>query len=154
MEENLKNNSENNQPPQEPPGDLTPEQTFQESQSDQDADQTEQVSPPTQEISQDAKTMAMLCHLLGLVGFLGPLIIWVNEKDKDKYVDQHGRVALNYQISMIIFFAVCWLLCVVVIGFFLMLALIILHIIFVITAANKAIQGEPYRYPIAIPFIR
>ena len=49
--------------------------------------------------------MALLCHLLGVVGFFGPLVIWLVERDKHRYVDEQGREAMNYQISLMIYLA-------------------------------------------------
>ena len=106
------------------------------------------------EITKEARNMAMLCHLLGLVGFLGPLIVWLIMKDKHKFIDEQGKEAVNYHISLIIYYAVSWILCFIFIGIFLLLALGIMHIIFVIMAAVKASNGEPFRYPIAIRFLK
>ena len=55
---------------------------------------------PQTETSRDARNMAMLCHLLGVVGFFAPLLIWLIERDKHRFVDEHGRQAMNYQISL------------------------------------------------------
>jgi Domain of unknown function (DUF4870) len=53
------------------------------------------------EIKSEDKTMAMLCHLLGIVTwFLGALIIWLIKKDQSKFVDDQGKEALNFQITL------------------------------------------------------
>jgi hypothetical protein len=106
------------------------------------------------ETSKEARNMAMLCHLLGIVGFFAPLVIWLIEKDKHRFVDEHGRAAMNYQISIMIYYFVSSALCFVIVGFFLVAALAILHVIFVIIGAVKASKGKPWRYPIAITFLR
>ena len=106
------------------------------------------------EISKDAKNMAMLCHLLGIVGFFAPLVIWLNEKDKHKFVNEHGQAAMNYQIPIIIYYIASWMLCFIIVGIFMLIALVIMHIIFVIMGAVKASKGKPWRYPIAIQFIK
>jgi len=106
------------------------------------------------EISKDARNMAMLCHLLGIAGFFAPLVIWLNEKDKHKFVNEHGRAAMNYQISIIIYYLASWMLCFIIVGFFMLIALVIMHIIFVIMGAVKASGGKPWRYPIAIRFLK
>jgi len=106
------------------------------------------------EISKDARNMAMLCHLLGMVGFFAPLVIWLNEKDKHKFVNEHGQAAMNYQISIVIYYLASWMLCFIIVGFFMLIALVIMHIIFVIMGAVKASKGKPWRYPIAIRFIK
>jgi len=118
---------------------------------------TENVEPASAdqgEISKEARELGMLLHLLGLVGFFAPLIIWVNAKEKHTFVDDHGRAALNYHISIIIYYAVCWLLCLVIIGIFLLIALAVMHVVFVIIAAVKAVRGKPWQYPIAIRFLK
>lgn len=106
------------------------------------------------EASKDARKMAVLCHLLGIFGFFAPLVIWLNEKDKHKFVDEHGQEALNYQMSMMLYFAVAGLLCFIEIGFVLLSVLVIIHVIFVGEAAAKASKGEQYRYPIAFRLLR
>lgn len=114
----------------------------------------EKVGGEQAEVSKDARNMAMLCHLLGIVGFFAPLVIWLNEKDKHRFVNEHGRAAMNYQISIIIYYLASWILCLVLIGFFMIIALVIMHVIFVIIGAVKAGKGKPWRYPIAIQFIK
>src|SRR5580698_5587671 len=51
---------------------------------------------------QDSKTMGMLAHLLGIVGIVGPLIIWLVKKDKSPFVNDQGKEAVNWHISVII----------------------------------------------------
>lgn len=106
------------------------------------------------EMSRDARNLAMLCHLLGIVGFLAPLVIWLSERDKHRFVDQHGTGAMNYQISLMIYFAVAWLSCFIYIGFVLTPLLGLTHLVLSILGALKARNGQPWRYPIAISFLR
>ncbi len=106
------------------------------------------------EMSQDARNMAMLCHILGFLGFIGPLVIWLVERDKHRFVDEHGREAMNYQISMMIYGAAAWLSCILLIGIVLAPALMIAHIVLIVTGAMKAQRGQPWRYPIAISFLK
>jgi len=106
------------------------------------------------ETSQDARNMAMLCHIFGAMGFIGPLIIWLIERDKHRFVDEHGREAMNYQISMLIYGPVAWLSGLLLIGIVLVPALMIAHVVLIIIGAMKAQRGEPWRYPIAISFLK
>ena len=106
------------------------------------------------EMSQDARNVAMLCHLLGIVGFFAPLMIWLIERDKHRFVDEHGREAMNYQISMLIYGAVAYLSFFLPIGIVLVPALSLLHLVLVIIGATKAQRGEPWHYPIAIGFLK
>ncbi len=106
------------------------------------------------ETSKDARNLAMLLHFLGIVGFFAPLVIWVTQKDKHKFVDEHGKAAMNYHISLIIYYAAALVSCVVLIGILLVPALVILHIVLVIIATIKASNGQLYQYPIAIKFLK
>lgn len=134
---------------QTPPPAETPSEQPERPVSTEEAEETKQP-----ESSKEARNMAMLCHLLGIVGFFAPLVIWLIEKDKHRFVDEHGRAAMNYQISLMIYYAACGLLCLVFIGLVLMPVLIILHLTLSIIAAVKASNGKPWRYPIAIPFLQ
>ncbi len=118
-------------------------------QNSQDAGSAEQ-----DEIPKEARDMAMLCHLLGIVGFFAPLVIWLNEKERHKFVNEHGRAAMNYQISIIIYYVASWMLCFIIVGIFMLIALVIMHIIFVIMGTVKASKGKLWRYPIAIRFLK
>jgi hypothetical protein len=106
------------------------------------------------EMNQDARNMAMLCHILGVFGFIGPLIIWLSEREKHRFVDEHGQAAMNYQISMMIYFPVAYLSMFVLIGFILAPALMIVHIVLIIMGAIKAHRGESWHYPIALKFLK
>ncbi|HKK11949.1 MAG TPA: DUF4870 domain-containing protein [Flavobacteriaceae bacterium] len=35
--------------------------------------------------------------------FIGPLILWITNKDKSEFVDAHGKAALNFQISILLY---------------------------------------------------
>ncbi len=106
--------------------------------------------------------MAMLCHLLSFVGLLGvplgnilgPLVLWLIKKDEDPLVDETGKEVLNFQISASIYGIVCILLAFIFIGFLLLPILLIVVIVYTIIGATKANEGELYRYPFTIRFIK
>ena len=103
--------------------------------------------------SSDTKTMSVLAHVLGLfVGFLGPLIIYLVSEDNT--TKNHARYALNWQISAAIYFLVSFVLIFVIIGFFTMVAVGIVNLIFCIMAAVKASHGELWKYPLSIQFLK
>src|SRR5438105_10296844 len=53
--------------------------------------------------SADERNSASLCHLLGIfMGFIGPIIIWTTKKEESRFVDHHGREALNFGLNMLI----------------------------------------------------
>ena len=123
--------------------------------SGNDGGQSVQQSQTTGEVSKDAVNMAMLCHLLAIfTGFLGPLIIWLIKKDESSFVDDHGKEALNFQITVLIAMIVSGLLTFICIGFVLMLIVWIVDMIFCIIAAVKASHGEAYRYPLTFRFVK
>jgi uncharacterized Tic20 family protein len=109
---------------------------------------------PHAETSHEARNMAMLCHLLGLLGFLAPLVIWLSERDKHKFVDEHGREAMNYQVSLMIYVLIAVALCFVRVGLYILWGLIAVHILLVVIGTAKAAGGRSWRYPIAFRFLR
>ena len=125
-----------------------------------DATDNEMAAPETgvegnpAEINKDARTMAMLAHLLGLFSsFLGPLIIWLIKKDEHPFVDDQGKEALNFQLTVMIAHLIAFGITMVSCGFlfFVAFAPIIFQIIFSIIGAMKANEGIYYRYPTQHP---
>jgi len=113
--------------------------------------------PPTSP-TEDARTMAMLCHLLAFVGMLGipfgnilgPLVIWLLKKDADPFIDDQGKEALNFQITVTIAAVVSALLTLVFVGFLLLAVILVAWLVLVIMAALKAKDGVAYRYPFTL----
>jgi hypothetical protein len=101
----------------------------------------------------------MLCHLLGALGFVapmlgnlvGPFIVWLMKKDEMPFVDDQGKEALNFQITVSL---VCLLVAITCVGVPLMPIPIIIGIVFAVLAALKARDGVSYRYPCSIKFLR
>ncbi|MBN1972034.1 MAG: DUF4870 domain-containing protein [Sedimentisphaerales bacterium] len=114
------------------------------------------------EISKDARMWGMFCHLAALAGYvvpafgwvIGPLVVWLIKKEEFPFVNEQGKESINFQISMFIYAAISGLLCFLCIGFFLLAAVAIVDIVFIIMAAIKANNGEHYRYPLTIRFIK
>ena len=111
--------------------------------------------PVVQTPSTDDRNLAMLAHLLGIVsGFVGALIIWLIKKDQSAYVDEQGKEALNFQITMLIAFVGAWILVFVLIGALLFPLLLVANLVLCILAAVAASKGEHYRYPVAIRLLK
>ena len=125
-------------------------------QNDQTPPEPETTGPgQTQEVSQNAKNMALLCHLLGFFTcFIGPLIIWLIKKDDDPFIDQQGKEALNFQITVTIASVVGSVLTMICIGFFILAAVGLADIIFVIMACIASSKGEAYKYPVSIRLVK
>lgn len=106
----------------------------------------------------DARMWAMWCHLGALSGFIGipfgsilvPAVIWLMKRDSHPFVDENGRESLNFQVSLLLYFVIAALLCLVLVGFLLLPVLYIGGLILSIVAAIRANDGVPYRYPFTI----
>lgn len=104
--------------------------------------------------SSDEKTMSMLAHILGIVlGFIGPLIIWLIKKDESAFVDYHGKEALNFQITLFIAYMVSFVLAFVLIGLLLIPILFLVQLILPILAGVAANKGEYYKYPATLRLV-
>ena len=112
--------------------------------------------PQGLEIDSDIRMWAMFCHLAGVVGVIGPLVVWLLKKEDSPFIDEQGKEAVNFQITMLIYGIVAGLLCFACIGFILAPALGITALILLIIATIKANDGHHYRYPpyLSIRFIK
>ncbi|MEB2644452.1 DUF4870 domain-containing protein [Pseudomonas sp. MYb541] len=115
------------------------------------------VPTPSYEVRQGA----MLCHLAAFLGFVfpfgsvvGPLILWQMKKEVDPFIDDQGKEALNFQITVAIAWIACIVLAFAVIGFFLMVALAIATVVLTIIGSIKANKGIVYRYPLTWRLIK
>ena len=104
--------------------------------------------------AKDEQSMAMLTHLLGIIGFLGPLIIWLIKKDQSPFLDDQGKEALNFHLTMLIGYIIGGILTFFCIGFLVILAVWVVSLIFSIIGAMKANQGIAYRYPMSLRLIK
>lgn len=103
----------------------------------------------------DEKTMALLAHILGAITcFVGPLIIWLVKKDESPFVDDQGKEALNFQITIGILYIVSAVLMAVCIGYITYAAALIVSLIFGIIGGVEANKGNAYRYPFAIRLVK
>ena len=103
----------------------------------------------------DERTWAILAHLGGVfLSFLVPLVIWLVFRDRSRFVDQHGKEAVNFQITLAIGYLVSIPLMAVLIGFVTFFGVWVCSIVFSIIAAVAASRYEPYRYPVNVRVIR
>ncbi|ACJ31626.1 Conserved hypothetical protein [Shewanella piezotolerans WP3] len=105
--------------------------------------------------------MGIVVHLASFSGYLipfgsilGPLIVWLMKRDELPFVDSCGRNCLNFKISIAIYAMISVVLMLVGIGFILLGIIAIVDIVFTIIAAMKASEGESYKYPMSINFIK
>lgn len=119
-------------------------------------------------MNSDTRTWAMFAHLSALIGgmvggvasFVGPLIIWLVRKDQDPFVGEHAKEALNFNIFVTVVVVASLLLSFATLGLGLIIAVPlwlvtgVLWLVFTIQGSIRANNGEPYRYPITIRFVR
>lgn len=105
-------------------------------------------------VPNEEKSTGMLAHLLGLLGFLGPLIVFLVVDEKQKpFSKKQAKEALNFQLFIIMCHIISSLLWVVAIGLLTTPIIAIYGLVFTIIATVKANNGEDYKYPITIRFI-
>ncbi len=105
-------------------------------------------------VSNDERTWATITHLSALAGvifpllaLIAPLIIWLVKKNELPFVNEQGKEAINFQITILIGFVICIPLMAILIGFVLAFILGVVDLILIIVAAVSANKGEHYRYP-------
>jgi uncharacterized Tic20 family protein len=145
------------------------------------------------------KNTATFTHLSTLTqyfipfgNYIFPIVIWSSYKDKSEYVNHHGKQALNFQLSLLLYTLVLALIAIPIfitvvlqnlpmeaifhdedfvirnfnfegnIGLLTVGAtavvlfglLKVVEFFLVIYASIKASNGELYKYPLSIPFIK
>ncbi|MEQ1735922.1 MAG: DUF4870 domain-containing protein, partial [Rhodoglobus sp.] len=110
---------------------------------------------PAQPLSpSDEKLWATLIHVGGILfGFLPALIGYLVLRDRGPFIRAHTATALNFQITLLIAYAVGTVTSIILIGVVVLLAAWAASIVFGIIAAMAANRGEYYVYPLAIKFI-
>lgn len=104
---------------------------------------------------------AVICHLAGFCGYvvplghlIAPVVAWLVWRNGDAFANEHGREAINFQLSITLYMAVSALLVILLVGFLLLLVLAVMHIVMMAIAAASAGAGKPFRYPMTIRFLR
>jgi uncharacterized protein len=110
---------------------------------------------------QEVRNTAVAAHLSTFAGLvvpfgsvIGPLAIWLTRRDRDPFIDQAGREALNFGISIAVYGAVVLIAALMLVGIPLLIAGVIAWVVLASLAAVKASQGQSYRYPLTIRFVR
>lgn len=123
-----------------------------------------------QQVSGDQQTWRVLAHasafiqFLGVPSVVGPLIVWLLRRD-DPIVEPHARTALNFQLSLLIYFllggVVAFVAFVTIIGIpiaalivIFLLVLLFLELLFALLATLAASRGELYRYPMSLELVK
>ena len=86
---------------------------------------------------------------------IAPLVIWLIKRADSQEIDTTGKEVLNFQISYSIYTGVSIALCFVLVGFVTLPPLVLITwIVCMVLAAVRTSNGEFYRYPLTIRFLR
>jgi uncharacterized Tic20 family protein len=146
-------------------GEVTPTTTPDDSYAtDPDIPPPPVLAPERAQTESDARMWAAFAHLAGLLVLVGApvigcLVIWLWKRDTSVLVDEHGKEAVNFQISVLLFSAASVVLVVLTcgIGGLLVVPLAalmsVLVIVLPIIATVQASEGRHYRYPLTLRLI-
>jgi len=108
------------------------------------------------------KQLLMITHLsqlldlvTGVGGFIVPLIIWLTQKDKVLGMDVHGKMIINFQISMFIYCIIAFpLIFLLGLGILILIVIGLIMLIFPIINAIKVSNDQIPSYPLTIEFLK
>jgi uncharacterized Tic20 family protein len=117
---------------------------------------------------QEERTWAMVAHAggpagivfsAGLLGFLVPLIVWLAKKDESEFINDQGKEALNFQLTLFLLHVGLWFFVLVTLGIGLLVAIPLMAILWLVEivlgvlAAIRSYDGQRYRYPLSVRLI-
>jgi uncharacterized Tic20 family protein len=106
-------------------------------------------------VSSDERTLAILVHLLSIFFWIFPgLIVYLLKKDESPYVAEHAKEALNFQISITIFYMISGILVLLLVGLLMMMVVYFVSLVLCIIATIKAADNVLYKYPFNIRLIK
>lgn len=131
------------------------------------------------EEDREARTWATISHLAALAALtgipfanvLGPLVVWLVKRHDHPFVDDQGKEALNFQISLSLYLVAgaVVLTPLVLVGALLPVlpglllipvlvlagvGLLVFGLVMVVLASIRANEGVSYRYPLTIRLVR
>ncbi|GAA4326251.1 DUF4870 domain-containing protein [Pontixanthobacter gangjinensis] len=97
----------------------------------------------------------LLDLVTGVGGFIVPLVLWLTQKDKVAGMDMHGKMILNFQISLFIYSIFCIpLILLFGLGILGLIIIGLIALILPIMNALKVSNGEMPYYPLTIEFLK
>lgn len=104
----------------------------------------------------DEKTLALVMHILGLVGFgiISTLIIWLIKKDESAFLNKAGKELLNFQISLIIYLIAAAILTFCLVGIPILIAIGFGSLVLEIIGIIRISEGKIYRYPAILRLVK
>lgn len=130
--------------------------------------------------SRQDRTWAMMCHLAALVAYIFPfgnlvvtLTLWLVKREDHPYVDQQGKEALNFQLSVMLYLLGAMIINMIflglgfashrimmpmiglsIVGLPLFAAILVFAFAMIMVAVIKTNSGENFRYPFIIRFVK
>jgi uncharacterized Tic20 family protein len=117
-------------------------------------------SPMTPERQAEQERLwAMLMHFslllsYAFIGLVLAIVIWQVKKKELPGIDAHGKNVANWIISEVIYGVISFILCMALIGVPMLMALGVIGIVFPIIGGIKANNGQVWKYPLTITFIK
>jgi len=103
----------------------------------------------------DERLWSTLVHVGGILfGFLPAVIGYIVLKDRGPFVREHTSTAFNFQMTVLIAYVAGTITAWIGIGLLVLLAAGVLNIVFSILAAIAANNGQLYKYPLTITFVK
>lgn len=102
------------------------------------------------------KLLSIFCHLslfLGIGFLLAPFIVWLVTRNDKTLVSENAREALNFHISLLIYWVCCLPFALIGVGLLLGGAIWIAGVVLAIIACVKSSEGTVYRYPLTIRLV-
>lgn len=125
---------------------------------------------------------SMAKYLIPFAGIVVPIIIWQSKKDSSDFIDRNGKSVINFNLSILLYsiiagiiaaiffvdsiielikladqdidFIPVKLITVAIISVTTIIVWGIIEFILIIIGSVKAGNGEIYKYPLSIPFIK
>lgn len=92
-------------------------------------------------------------YIMPLAGIVVPVVLWMAKRNQSQFLDDHGKIAVNWAITSFIYAVLFVALSFILIGIPLVIALGIVDLAFPIFAAVRASEGRVWEYPLNFPFV-
>jgi uncharacterized Tic20 family protein len=124
--------------------------------------ETDPLAPASAPVVTDpnARTWGMLAHALTMLGYLcaighviPALIVYLAKKDEHEFIHDQARESLNFQITLLPFLLVFWLLSFICIGWPFLILVYLYQFVMVIVASIQANDGKRFRYPFTLRLV-